>query len=326
MEHGAKSNKHTDPHGHWSWKPFTDSTHNLSDIAGEIMQHAALYDTWKVVSEKLPGMKLVRCYVNGYGYGDDGYFHTDSDRDGDVTVIIYICQEWNRDWAGETVTVHNSILTAFIPVPNRCLMIASATPHAARAVSRRCTLLRRTLMFKCRPQRSMDFERLSQFLVSHGAHKIDHAEGSLHDHLVRVYELLEKRGMPGSVAYGGGLHSIYGTNSFSKKLLEPYGSIRAMVAGMFGRRPEELAHTFSILARPGVLESPAPPGPEGNYALKATYEANWYVNAETLHALQMIECANLEDQGSLGRWPNLLNVWNKSKDGYRPHGDTAVGQ
>ncbi|HWS65687.1 MAG TPA: 2OG-Fe(II) oxygenase [Steroidobacteraceae bacterium] len=317
MEHGAKSNKHTDPHGHWSWKPFTDSSDNLADISSELTQRE-LVDAWEFVSLNfVQNMKLIRCYINGYGYGDDGYFHTDSDREGDVTVILYICSEWHRDWAGETMTVHNGVLTAFIPVPNRCVILSSNTPHAARAVSRKCTRLRRTLMFKCRPQRSMDFERLSQFLVSHGAHKIDHAEGSLHDHLVRVYELLEKRGMPTEVAYGGGLHSIYGTNSFNRKLLEPYGSIRAMVAGMFNRRSEELAWQFSVLARPGTLEDFASftTAADDQVALKCTHAEHLFMPMAAARQLCLIECANLQDQGSLGRWPNLLNMWNQTKDG-----------
>jgi SM-20-related protein len=311
MMFGAKSNSRTDPHGHWSWKPFTDSTHNLADISAEIAMASLrpLWEALQIVRSKLPdGMKLIRCYVNGYSYGDDGYFHTDSDRDGDITVIIYICGPWERDWAGETVIVHDKTYYSYQVVPNRMVIIGSNTLHAARAVSRKCTQLRRTLMFKCRPRRSQEFEHLSQFLVSHGAHKIDHAQGSLHDHLVRVYELLEKRSVPASVAYGGGLHSIYGTNAFKTKLMEPHQSTRAMVAGVFGQEAEELAYRFSLLDRPQGLENPLTTG-KGTCYVPMRFQENAEISFEYLNRLRFIECANLVDQGSLEKWPNLTNLW-----------------
>ena len=49
-----------------------------------------------------PDSALVRCHLNGYTYGTDGYFHTDSQRSDEHTTILYMVDHWQPDWAGET--------------------------------------------------------------------------------------------------------------------------------------------------------------------------------------------------------------------------------
>jgi SM-20-related protein len=323
MSYGSKSNSKTDPHGHWSWKPIHDSTHNLADLTGYLdvapVQWSDLADGWKFLrhSPHLPmnvvgGAKLIRCYANGYTYGTDGYFHTDSDRDGDLTVIIYICDEWMMDWAGETVCTNGPTYWSYLPRPNRVLVLPSNMRHAARAVSRKCTALRTTLMYKCRPARDQAFEKHSSWLRDVGALAIDHSTGSLHDHLMRCYDLLKGKvgghdSITHQVATAGGLHSIYGTNAFTKVLLEPHASNRAWVADQFGREAEELAYLFHLLDRPKVLEY-VKLG-EGDCFLEYRFNKFGWHNAATTRALQLIECANLADQDSLAKWPNLLKLW-----------------
>src|SRR5580658_1976077 len=106
MHFGSKSNSKTDPHGHWSRKFITDSRHNLADVSCELeanAQFAPLNAAWKYLRNTLlKDSLLIRCYLNGYTYGVDGYFHSDSQRADESTAIVYMNDHWEPDWAGET--------------------------------------------------------------------------------------------------------------------------------------------------------------------------------------------------------------------------------
>jgi SM-20-related protein len=315
MTYGSKSNRNTDPHGHWAWKPLHDSTYNLADLYQEIAcvrlhgHDPGLFAGWNFLrSNQCKDMKLVRCYANGYTYGTDGYFHTDSDRDGDLTVIIYICDEWPLDWAGETVCTDGKTYWSYLPRANRVVILPSNMLHAARAVSRKCTELRTTLMYKARPRRSQMFEHQSEWLRQCGAIAIAHSTGSLHDHLMRCHQLLQDRNGVGVPVLAAGLHSIYGTNAFSKVLLQPSDSNRADVACKFGKEAEELAYLFHLIERPKTLEE-VKIG-EGDCFLEYRFNKFGWHNAAVTNALRLIECANLADQKSLEKWPNLHKLWN----------------
>lgn len=321
--YGSKSNANTDPHGHWSWKPVYDQRKNLADITHELRAYPELRNLSMAITNHLSVQNgggewcLIRCYANAHTYGVDGYFHCDSDRPDEVTAVLYICKEWDRDWAGETVIVRDQIVDgsafmAVLPAPNRLLVIPSDAMHCARAVSRKCTGLRTTMVFKLRPRRDGVFEQLSEWLVSIGALTLKHQQhSSLHDHLMRCYTLLREHGND-SVMVAGGLHSIYGTNAFPQRLLDPNVSNRAMVAGKFGEHAEGLAFLFSVLDRPRTLDSPGSGGASGEHVkhrLKLTYDRQMDVDYPMLRDLQLIECANLADQGALDKWPNLKKLW-----------------
>lgn len=172
------------------------------------------------------------------------------------------------------------------------------------------------LVFKTRPPRSDDFEKLSRWLVKEGALKYDHQRGSLHDHLVRVFAMLEGRGRSLSVSFAGGLHSIYGTNVFTKQMLSPEPHVRARVAGAFGAEAEDYAYTFSQLNRPETLDvaasflnDPRLRTNDWSIALQRRYSEPRSVGWVEAGDLCLIECANLADQNSLDKWPNLKNLW-----------------
>lgn len=311
MKPGSKSNGETDPHGHWSWKPIYDEQQNLADITR--MLPDMLARTWQRVRDRLypgeVGRAVLRSYANGYTYGTDGYFHFDSQRPDEDTIIIYMCEKWDPDWGGETVFLNNNnrdIYYAVLPAPNRVVVAPSNLEHAARAVSRACPQLRRTLMFKTRPRRSEGWERVSTWLVTFGALKHKHTRGSLHDHLMRVYSLMAARPCPFPACMGGALHSIYGTNRFKQQLLEPTLDRRAAVASVFGKEAENLAHLFSILDRPLTLETQ---GTSTNDKLLTSAGEMIEVTALQKEYLCLIEAANLLDQGQLDKWRNLKALW-----------------
>jgi hypothetical protein len=313
MSYGARSNFKTDPHGHWSRDFVAAGQHNLADVAGQLKADDTLEPldaAWAFLRDThLTDDILVRCYMNGYTYGTDGYFHADSERPDEHTTILYLNDYWEPDWAGETVFLGEGgdIVEAVLPRRNRAVIFPSGIQHAARAVSRKCAVLRKALIFKARAPRSPDFEKLSGFLRQAGAVGRAHHTGSLHDHLVRTFSLLEAKGLDRSVCFGGGLHAIFGTNAFGPGVVPCDAG--SDVALEFGERAQELAHTFSILKRPTCLEAPL--------ALHADAAVVECVDGQTLELsrrtfddLRQIECANLADQGLLARHRMLGGLWN----------------
>jgi hypothetical protein len=247
-------------------------------------------------------------YLNGYTYGTDGYFHADSLRPDEHTTILYVNDYWEPDWAGETVFLdeHGDIIKAVLPRRNRAVIFPSDIQHAGRAVSRKCVVLRKALVFKARASRGEDFEKLSTFLQKAGAVARGHQTGSLHDHLVRTFSILEAKGLDRRLCFSGGLHAIYGTSTFGRGVLPPDAA--GDVITEFGARTQELVHLFSVLKRPSTLESPL--------ALTADTAVVERVDGDPLEIarsvfddLRQIECANLTDQGTLARHRRLSQLW-----------------
>jgi hypothetical protein len=312
LVYGSRSNFKTDPHGHWSRDFAAAGPYNLADVEPVIDADRAIDPikaTWAFLrNTNLTGGVLIRCYLNGYTYGTDGYFHTDSLRRDEHTTILFMNDYWEPDWAGETVFLGpgGDIIKAVLPRRNRALIFPSNIQHAGRSVSRKCTVLRKTLIFKARGRRSSDFEKLSAFLRKAGATGVAHRHGTLHDHLVRTYLLLEARGLESNVCFGGGLHAIYGTSRFGHAVLGR--DARTMVIDEFGERAEELAGLFSSLQRPATLESPLELGHE-TAVVELRDGQSLGVQRSIFDDLRKIECANLADQGELGRYKTLNRLW-----------------
>jgi SM-20-related protein len=321
LSYGSKSNSQTDPHGHLSYKPLHDEQQNLADLSDASMP-LLFKQAWEFVRTRMHvgaygPFKLLRAYVNGYSYGLDGYAHTDSAREQEWTCIIFLCDQWHPDWGGETLAWRGERIWAARPAPNRAMILPSNLWHRAASLSRKCNLLRLVLVLKFRQQRSAGFEHLSSWLVRYGALQHEHASGTLHDHLMRVYQLLAGRNLPAAVCVGGGLHAIYGTNAFKQRLSDANPFARAAVAGEWGREAEELAYNFSILDRPVELERIAAHlAMDHSFMLRCTHNASFVVDQATARALCLIECANLEDQGSLEKWRQLSLLWNLERDGH----------
>ncbi len=312
MEYGSRSNARTDPHGHWTRRFVAAGRHNLADVSfliEETPQFEALNAAWRTLRDaRLPDSLLIRCYLNGYTFGTDGYFHTDSERADERTAILYMADKWDPDWAGETtfLDARGEIVKSVLPKRNRAVIFPGNVRHAARGVSRKCTILRETLIFKARRKRSDNFEKLSTFLRKSGALNLGHQTGTLHDHLVRTFSILEAQGLDEAVCFGGGLHAVYGTNIFTRSLLA--ADARPAVAAAFGARADELAHLFSILNRPATLDAPAALTDE---EAKATTRdgQSLALTRRTFDDLRMIEAANLLDQNGLAKFPALAAAW-----------------
>jgi SM-20-related protein len=314
MSYGSRSNSSTDPHGHWSRKFVTAGKHNLADVSYLLdgdEEFDAINAAWKFLrATRLKSSVLIRCYLNGYTYGTDGYFHTDSERADEHTAIVFMNDEWNPDWAGETVFLdeRGDIVRSALPKRNRAVIFPARLRHAGRGVSRKCVELRQTLVFKARKRRSKNFERLSVFLRKKGATMLSHREGSLHDHLARTFSILEACGLEDEVCFGGGLHAIYGTNAFTRSLMTP--SAKAAIVKKFGERAERLAYLFSILDRPDTLESPLEQD-QDTVVAELRDKRKLKLPRQVFEDLRKIECANLHDQNLLAEYQNLGKLWNE---------------
>lgn len=165
--YGNKSSLEDD-HGHW-YKDFTNnlgSARNLIDVSALLSDQAL--EIWTYLSEQefFKDYVPVRFYINSMSYGLDGYIHTDSVRENEVTVVIYLNDNWDPNFGGETLLFKDEeIHYSCIPKPNRAFLFDARYKHVARGVSRKCNQLRKTLVIKLRKRRSTLFERLNIFLL-----------------------------------------------------------------------------------------------------------------------------------------------------------------
>jgi hypothetical protein len=83
-----------------------------------------------------------------------------------------------------------------------------------------------------------------------------------------------------------------------------------MVATEFGKEAEVLAYTFSVLDRPKTLDRQT--GPDA-VTVELRYSQKYPIPASMFRNLQLIECANLADQGSLDKWTYLKKIWEETK-------------
>ena len=312
MRYGWKANNTSDFHGHWN-VDFTGHGHNnLADVSS--MLTGPLRSAWYWINDEyLPLNRLIRCYMNGHTYGVDGYYHVDSERYAEDTVVVYLNDNWNPDWGGETnilSMLEPEISRSILPKKNRAIIFPSNQKHCARSVSRLCPELRRTLMFKTRREQSDTYENLSAKLFKLGATKFSHKKGTLHDHLMRVYELLEIRKLPHEICVGGGIHSIFGTNAY-KNCIIPISEAETLQDNVFTSRAIALAIMFSSIDRPSTLETPIQID-ENKTILRTRSMELLEVPRDAFDALRYIEAANLYDQNYLNEYPNLQHFWEKS--------------
>jgi SM-20-related protein len=290
--YGWHSNKAI-PFGHWNVDITRTSPANSTDISHRLPKE--FLEVWEDINKSFFQDKavLIRCYSNKQTFGTEGYIHTDTQRLEDYTIVVYMNEEWEADWGGETTFYNNDkteIIDAILPRFGRVAVFPGNINHCARAVTRICPKARTTLMFKAAvdPKAMYPQEQLiSNFIKQIGADKRPHKAGNLGDHLLRTYYILKSVNVPDHIALAGGLHSVYSTNAYKTPTI-PWES--TLIKDMFGEEVDRLVRLFSKIDRPNCLENP-----DGS------------LNESDLIAMKYIECANLYDQGSLDptRLPNL---------------------
>ena len=295
------------PFGHWNIdfaKAGSDNGLDVSECLPESLSTA-----WHYIQEKYcPDARLIRCYANGHTYGVEGYPHTDAIRVGNKTLLIYLNQDWKRDWGGETVFYNdNEVLHAELPKRNKAILFEGSVAHVAKGVSRACPGLRVTLMFKLAVPESFDTVRdhIQEFLFTVRADEAAHSAGNLTGHLLRTYDYLKRAGQPQHVCNAGAVHSIFGTNVFDWKERLSYDD-QPRIAAVVGEAAARLAEIFSKIPRPGVLDSSMG---EFNGKLLTLAGGQVEISQEDFDALCAIEAANLYDQKGLDPYPKLAKLW-----------------
>ena len=95
--------------------------------------------------------RAYRGYVNHASFGDMLFTHTDCLPENDeLTILVYICDEWDVEWGGETLFFNqeNDCLFASTPKPGRVVIFNGAIKHVGRPPNRICYKPRFTLAFK----------------------------------------------------------------------------------------------------------------------------------------------------------------------------------
>jgi hypothetical protein len=134
-------------------------------------------------------------------------------------------------------------------------------------------------------------QKALEFLERVGASQAGHASGSLMDHLVGTWRLLQAWGCSDPVCFAGLFHSVYGT-SYYKLQSVPFGQ-RRQVRELVGDEAEQLAFLFCVADRPGALWAALDTRLITDRLTGAAHELSPH---QTL-ALIEIECANCIDQG-----------------------------
>ena len=295
--------------GHWN-KDFANvNILNGVDVENKL-EHPELQEAWNYLKvNHFPNATLVRCYANSHTFGVEGYPHTDSLRLCDYTAVVYLNKLWWREWSGETIIYNgNQIEHAEIPAFNKVLIFPGSQWHVAKAPSRICPELRITLMFKFSLEQDPLRNAIQECLNNLGADKIKHNNSNLMNHLLRTYDLLKKYGHSDLVCSAGALHSIFGTNAFTTKILDI--NQRSLVESIIGAAATDLVELFSSLNRPNSLELALLTNSLKVTTIDGTVKT---LDQATFDNLCAIESMNLHEQSLLVAHPELYK-WFFSKN------------
>ena len=307
-KYGWNSNKNIE-FTHWNHSFAKAGPINTLDVSDQISGPIAA--AWNHIQTNLIGPNvLLRCYTNSHTFGVEGYPHTDSRRQEDKTILVYMNKHWQRDWGGETTIYHgDEIAHAELPKYNHGLIFHGADWHSARSVTRICPAQRITLMFKyCSYNVDPIRDKLQSFLTLIGAEQIKHSGRNLWTHLLNTYDILKAEGFSQDICSAGGLHSIFGTNIFKQQTLT--AAQRFMVVNTIGESATNLVELFSEILRPGTLESALK---NKTTQVELNSGGTVILSEIELNSMCAIEAANLSDQKSLKNYPNIAEFLRKHK-------------
>jgi hypothetical protein len=127
---------------------------NREDMTDNVRKHPreafARYLDW-LRSDVVPAeTRLLRLYLNAHTFGTDGSPHTDTERGGEVTLVLFLNKAWKAEFGGETVIFDSAgdIEKAVMPRQNRLLVFPSDRLHAPRPLSKLFGGLRMVLVAK----------------------------------------------------------------------------------------------------------------------------------------------------------------------------------
>jgi hypothetical protein len=137
----------------------------------------------------------------------------------------------------------------------------------------------------------------AHFLITAGATRIRHGRGTLFEHLVGTAAILIHCAAHDDVVIGGFTHSIYGTQSFRRRMFCEQD--REAVRRVIGPESEAMAWRFSGLT--GNASHPAP----DHHRPACVLQSVMRTDPDTCHQFQ-IALANLLDQQALRHAVSML--------------------
>lgn len=148
-----------EPFRHWAAYP---------ELTDPLIQQ--IWDTLNYTFKE-EGINLIpeRAILNLYNHGDSSWLHKDCESDKAWTVIIYLNDQWDINWGGDTVIVEdNEILKSFAPTPGKFIIFKSNMLHGGRPVSREAPFPKLSLVYQC----DSNLQRLPEIEVSHFSSKV----------------------------------------------------------------------------------------------------------------------------------------------------------
>lgn len=160
---------------YWTKVIYGDYLHAVTKKFETKFQSENVRACWEYFKEKtkcgVTDENLESVYFNGLTYGVEAHAHVDSNAEDYVTVICYICTDWNSHWGGETVFFDSNfsknpadqifytheITASVLPKYNRIVVFKGNTVHAVRPLSKSFRGLRKTMMFKIKNKNIKEF-------------------------------------------------------------------------------------------------------------------------------------------------------------------------
>lgn len=253
--HGKISNTRNEQSevGLWFRSFFAQAEeHRRFDVARSqhILKSPLLNELWSHSTYITGAKNLVRAYANGYTYGTDGTAHRDDPliyrtsthlKERPATILFYLNNHWDKDWAGETVFFDDEgeIVASVLPKRNRVCVFDGTIQHAARPVSRYCTALRKIFVFKTAPFTEHGEDDAIAVMLN-ATRSIQHSGGLFSDHLIASSAILAKLQAPKYLCDAALYHSAYGTSYFSVETNFDKQSLLRLI----GEKAERLVEIF----------------------------------------------------------------------------------
>ena len=306
LTYGWKSNikKHFD-FGHWNNMLLPDSKYFVFDHGSlpYIEKYPDVKKIWNEIQKYVGKKYLMRAYVNAYTYGTDAYYHVDDENkkreDGShilsQTVIVYLNDNWDPDWGGETTILGDDkeIEFSVLPKKNRALIFDASLLHSARPLARCCPVLRAVLVLKMVDGKDID-ERIS--FIHKNTKDIPHSGKTFFEHLFNTSIILEKEKQRKELCFAALYHSVYGSEFFN---FDNKNFTRDKVKELIGEEAEKIVFEFCDLKKDRfetIVEN------------RKNYESDFRKD------LMYLEFANLLEQNNKGQYNNKLAVLKKEID------------
>ena len=141
-------------HRYWHHEVGNGSKSNMEDVSDNVRRHPAKvfaeYQEWLLGALVPPETKVLRYYLNAHTFGTDGWPHTDTDREEELTTVLSLTSQWKPEWCAATVVFarKKDIEAAVLPRPNRLLAFPSDRLHCPRPLSKAFEGLRVVLVVK----------------------------------------------------------------------------------------------------------------------------------------------------------------------------------